>query len=215
MLWSADPGRFQRLVVLVAPLILPLVVLPVFGKEASDVWSVPAWSLLGVVLLAPPRLVVTSRARLWAVCALFGLPLAALLLSPAVAYVKDRYAERPRTAAVRPLADLVARKWETISTAPLAYVGGDYDLANGLTFYERDAPTPAAFADPAMVQRRGIAIVCLVGDNVCNDEMDNVVGHRRDVLRFRSHVEERFWGATHRSPEFTFALLPPLRPPAD
>ncbi|MBX9777449.1 MAG: glycosyltransferase family 39 protein [Xanthobacteraceae bacterium] len=57
-LWPDNPEGRMLVVLFGAPLLLPIVVLPLIGIKLSALWTMPAWFLLPIILLSPSSAVV-------------------------------------------------------------------------------------------------------------------------------------------------------------
>ena len=96
-LWPADPDRRMLVVLFALPLLLPLVVSPLSGIKFSALWTLPAWFLLPIILLAPPQAAVQRLDAVRLAFVVLCVSLAVLAASPAVAWA--RFAEEQAQAA--------------------------------------------------------------------------------------------------------------------
>jgi hypothetical protein len=138
MLVPSDPDRRFAAVSFWGPLLLPAAAAPVAGIDLTPLWSMPAWTLLPVVLLSPWRLELSrdqSRTILIIVCAATLLMLA---IAPGVALAVHRAGIEPPAAHGRQLAGETERAWRDVTTRPLRHVG--CDAAEEVAAYATDRP---------------------------------------------------------------------------
>ena len=205
-----DAGQRQRLIALAAPIVLSTAILIVLGKKPTDVWTVPAWSLLAVVCLAPPSLRVTRRTTAWIVASAIAFWCAALVASPFIALALDRqYGQEPWTF-VEELAPAVEDAWHAATKQPLRYVTGSPDIPDGLVFYAADRPRLIPNPSPSDLETAGFAIVCVATDDPCLQTIAAATqsGVRQVTLRVRSS----FLGRERQSPPFVIGIVPPAPP---
>jgi 4-amino-4-deoxy-L-arabinose transferase-like glycosyltransferase len=87
-LWPTDPNRCMLVVLWALPLLLPIAVSPISGINFSALWTMPAWFLLPIVLLAPPEATVSRLAAVRLAFLVFCISLAVLAASPAIAWAR-------------------------------------------------------------------------------------------------------------------------------
>jgi 4-amino-4-deoxy-L-arabinose transferase-like glycosyltransferase len=170
-------------------LLLPVAVALGMGTEIVALWTMPAWTLLPVLLLWSPKLTVTREAlvRVLALAILF--PVGAVLAAPFIALAIHRAPEPGAGAYYQPVAQATQQAWRAITGAPLRYIGGEGDLAYGVAFYLPDRPTAfpdlnrfmAPWVEPSEVTRDGIALVCPMEAEGCVEKMR---GYAANASRF-------------------------------
>jgi hypothetical protein len=189
MLWPSDARvRFAAIAFWTA-LLLPVAVALGMGTEIVALWTMPAWTLLPVLLLWSPKLTVArdALARVLTLAILF--PVGAVLAGPVIAYAIHRAPEPGANIYYQPVAQATQRAWRAISGSPLRYVGGDGDLVYGTAFYLPDRPTAfpdlsrfmAPWVEPSEVARDGIALVCPLEAEGCVEKMR---GYAANASRF-------------------------------
>ena len=149
-LWPADPDRRMLVVLFAVPLLLPFVVLPLSGIKFSALWTLPAWFLLPVVLLAPPEAAVKRLDAVRVAFVVLCVSLAVLAASPAVAwarFVEEQAKPRAHFAAV---SQELTRAWRRAVKQPLAIVASSTDFANAAAFYSGDHPKSWDLGDPQL-----------------------------------------------------------------
>lgn len=210
--WPHDDDRRLVAAAFWAPLLLPVVAAVVGKTEITSLWSMPAWSLLPVLLLAPPALAIrpidTERLLGLAV----AVPLVMLAASPAIAwFTRDKAA--PAEAQARLLAAEVDRDWRLTTPLPLRFVGGEADLAYDVVTWSADRPRalPDMPAPPAdELRQAGMAIVCYSESAGCRTSAAAIVGDAPNRV-VESTIVRGFWGRLGRPQGYTIILVPPRR----
>jgi 4-amino-4-deoxy-L-arabinose transferase-like glycosyltransferase len=189
MLWPSDARVRFAAIAFWTTLLLPVAVALGMGTEIVALWTMPAWTLLPVLLLWSPKLTVTrdALARVLTLAILF--PVGAVLAGPIIAYAIHRAPEPGANIYYQPVAQATQRAWRAISGSPLRYVGGDGDLVYGTAFYLPDRPTAfpdlsrfmAPWVEPSEVARDGIALVCPLEAEGCVEKMR---GYAANASRF-------------------------------
>jgi 4-amino-4-deoxy-L-arabinose transferase-like glycosyltransferase len=211
--WPDDDERRLAAAAFWAPFLLP-VVAAVAGETAiTSLWSMPAWTLLPVLLLSPAAAKVRPAdvERLLAVAV--AVPLVMLLASPAIAwFTRDK--AHPAEAQARLLAAEVDRAWRTLTPSPLRFVGGMPDLAYGVVTWSADRPRalPGMPAPPpAELARGGIALVCFAQDAGCKADAAARAAGTAGVRVIVSTIVRGFWGQLGKPQSYTITLVPPVR----
>ena len=106
----------------------------------TSLWSMPAWTLLPVMLLSSPLVAVDRQvaARVLMVAVLF--PLVILAVAPAIAVVTHRAGVTPAAAHSSLLAAPVERLWRETSDQPLRLFSSYEDFNYGVAFYLPSRP---------------------------------------------------------------------------
>ena len=94
--WPSDPDRRMLVVLLAAQLLLPALSAPFLGVALTSLWTMQAWFLLPIVLLAPANAVVPRSRAVPVAAAVLAVTVLALLAAPVAAWTKHRAA--PSTA---------------------------------------------------------------------------------------------------------------------
>lgn len=213
---SDDRARFAA-VAFWTTLLLPVAVALGLGTELLALWTMPAWTLLPVLLLWSPKLTVTrdALARVLALAILF--PVGAVLAGPIVAFAIHRAPEPGASVYYQPVAQATQRAWRGVSGSPLRYIGGDGDLVYGVAFYLPDRPTAfpglnrwiAPWVEPSDVARDGIALVCRAEDDGCVDRMR---GYAANASRFsidEVSLSNRYLGRDGVAKRFLIIVVAP------
>ena len=209
--WVADGERRLVLAAFWAPLLLPVVGAIAGDTAITSLWSMSAWTLLPVALLAPVALTVRPRDTERLLMLAVALPLVMLVVSPAIAwFTRDK--ARPVEAQAQLLAREVDRIWRLTTPLPLRFVGGDPGVAYGVVTWSADRPRALANmpAPPAGVLRRdGVAIVCLTEDTGCKANAAKAAGRTAGSRVIVSTIVRGFWGRLGKPQSYTITLVPP------
>jgi 4-amino-4-deoxy-L-arabinose transferase-like glycosyltransferase len=218
--WRDPRFRFQLALVLT-----PVALTAVFGVVLHIKAS--ANMLIGVFPLAPLTLIelvgVTDdqRLRRMAVRSAIGVSLAALLLSPVIAYEKIWFVKDPSVALPRiELAREATRIWRQRTGQPLVYVAGGDLYPDAVAFYSPDRPHAfigfdfhlAPWVTPADLARHGLLAVCLTDDQPC--QANAVRFSTPGTVRTTLTVNHSFWGHSRAPKSFVLYLTAPRAAPA-
>ena len=173
MVWPQETERRLVAAAFWGPLLLPAIAAVAGGAEITSLWSMPAFSLLPVLLLSSPvitiRAVDTRRILLGAAV----LPIVMLVLSPLIAIAAQRAGPAPASAQASLLAGEVERLWYQSTPQPLRFIGGDADLAYGVAAYAADRPRALTGmpAPPAReLTQSGFVWLCFAEDANCRGQ---------------------------------------------
>ncbi len=84
MVWPADRDRRLAAAAFWAPLLLPVAGALASGTDITSLWSMSAWTLLPVLLLSPPAMTIAAADTRRLLAFAVALPLAMVILSPAI-----------------------------------------------------------------------------------------------------------------------------------
>ena len=198
-------------VLLAAPLLLPIVVMPLSGIKYSALWTLPAWFLLPIVLLSPPQAVVQRLDAVRLAFVVLCMSLAVLAASPAIAWVRFISEEtKPARAHYAAVSQELTRVWRLNTKQPLAIVASSTDLANAASFYSADHPRSWDLADPQLTPwiakdrppRDGWAAVCPATGQHCMLLADRAAAQSAGVIRQEFEHAATFFG--RRGPPIRF-----------
>ncbi len=205
LLWPATPARRLAATAFWAPLLLPALLAPVLGFGINSLWTMSAWTLLPVLLLASPLTKLSHAAAVRMVALAMVLPLVFLAVSPFIAYRIHQAGVAPTAAHSRLLAERVAQAWKNATDRPLQLLSGDADLAYGVAFYLPDRPRVALLHELASSAPE--AMVCPEADSACVARIlqaGGAAGRRADVELTRS-----YFGLAGRPARYVIVLAPP------
>jgi 4-amino-4-deoxy-L-arabinose transferase-like glycosyltransferase len=216
MLWPADPDRRMLVVLLAVTWLMPVLTLPLFGISITSLWSMPAWFLLPVVLLAPPEVEIARPAAVRVALLVLAVTLACLIAAPALAWYRHVGESKEARAYYPALSLELTQAWRRATGQPLTIVAGAMELTPAVTFYSPDHPDSipgldlafAPWITPERVAREGVAAVCRAEDRAC---YDGVMGRIGDSVTGVVHYQtvSRFLGKTGAPARFVFMLAPP------
>lgn len=209
MVWPQDDKRRMAALAFWLPFLLPAIGAIASGTEITSLWSMPAWTLLPVLLLSSPevqtRAIDTQRVLLAAI----AVPLVMLLASPGIAVMVHRNGPPPAAAQGKLLADQVERIWMQQALQPLRFVGGDPDIAYSVVAYAYDKPLalpgmPAP--DPAKLKRHGMLLLCFAEDTACVTQSR---AHNPDGGVMTTEIWRRYWGMVGKPQRYSIVIVPP------
>jgi hypothetical protein len=165
--WPKDGTRRALLIAFAVPHILPVLIALAAKSEISALWAIPAMTLLPVVLLSSPQLAVTRLVLDRIVLLAMVFPLAMLSLSPLVAFYILKSGSAGSQAHYGMLAADLEKHWNATIGKPLRFVGGDPQLAYGVSPYLPDQPLPYVYdrvrstIERSEVVKHGIVLLCV------------------------------------------------------
>jgi 4-amino-4-deoxy-L-arabinose transferase-like glycosyltransferase len=208
VVWPADTERRLAALAFWGPFLLPVVGALLSGTEITSLWSMPAFTLLPVLLLSSPdvtlREVDTRRILGLAVV----VPLIALIASPVIAIMAQRAGPAPAAAHAELLAMQIAREWNRVTPLPLRYVGGNEEIAYDVAAYEQDRPhalpnLPAPDAND--LRHSGEVLVCFAEEAACRQAAEKSPGART----IESTIQRNFWRFPGKPQGYTIVVVPP------
>lgn len=170
MVWPKAPELRLAAAAFWAPFLLPVAAALGSGVEITSLWSMSAFTLLPVLLLSPPAIGLrpVHTERILIAAAVF--PVVMLIVSPAIAIAVQRKGPDPATAHAAQLAARIEHDWHALTSKPLRYVGGNQDIAYGVTGYASDRPMSLVGLpqpSPAQLRKDGVVFVCFAADKGC------------------------------------------------
>jgi hypothetical protein len=187
------------------------------GVELTSLWTMPAWFLLPVLLLAPATAVLRRPAAITLAGVVAVLTLAMLLASPALAWWRHVDGTKEARAYYRLLAVEATRRFEATTGRPLTIVAGDPDLAAAMTFYAPGHPDALAGYDlqtapwitPARLAGEGWIALCKAEDDDCLAGAAQLAGARDGLRREDVRLVSRFLGVPGPAQRFSLLVVPP------
>ena len=209
LVWPSDTERRLAAAAFWLPFLLPAIGAIASGTEITSLWSMPAWTLLPVLLLSSPQLIWreadTRRVLLLAI----ALPLVMLIASPFLAIMTQQKGPAPAAAHAELLARQVEREWNQVTPMPLRFIGGDEEIAYDVAAYAADRPRalPGLTPDATELRRAGQVLVCFSSDAKCRDAAKTLPGSR--VVE--STIMRNFWRFPGKPQGYTIVVVPPRR----
>ncbi len=205
--WPMDEERRLAAMAFWAPFLLPVVGAALSGTEITSLWSMPAWTLLPVLLLSSPRVtwreIDTRRVLLMAI----ALPLVMLIASPFLAIKAQRDGPPPASSQAALLAHQIDYAWRAKTPLPLRFVGGDEEIAYDVAAYSADRPRalPGMTPDATELRHSGEVLVCFAENARCKNEASKLPG--AEVIE--STIVRNFWRFPGKPQSYTIVLVPP------
>jgi hypothetical protein len=198
-------------------LLAPVPVALATGTEIVSLWSMPVWPLLPAAMLSSPALSVSRQALARVIALAIAFPIVAVLIAPAIALIIHRNGSAGSAAYYRPLARAVQRDWNAVTDRPLAYVGGDGNLAYGVTFYLARPATAYPDFNPILapwvrreaLTRDGVVLVCSAEDDGCVARIKAYAANAQNFRINQSTLADRFWGSDGTPARFVIVVVPP------
>ena len=212
MAWPREPERRLAALAFWLPFLLPAVGAIVGRTEITSLWSMPAYTLLGVLLLSPDGVVVRDTDTKRLIAAAIIVPLAMLAASPGIAWMAQRKGPPPQSAQAFLLARQVEQAWRQMTPAPLRFVGGEADLAYGIATYAPDRPralTDMPPPDAEELARAGAAYVCLAQDQGCRLKAAELAVKVPGSRTVESSILRAFLRTPGQPQRYTLILVPP------
>ena len=209
IVWPQDDKRRLAAAAFWLPFVLPGIGAVVSGTEITSLWSMPAWTLLPVLLLSSPavtiRAIDTSRVLMAAVV----VPVIMLIAAPAIAVLVHRSGPRPGAAQGQLLAAQVERVWTQATQQPLRFVGGDADIAYSVAAYAYDRPLalpgmPAP--DATLLRHSGMVLLCFAEDVSC---VSLARAHNPDGGVMTTEIWRHYWGMPGKPQRYNIVIVPP------
>jgi 4-amino-4-deoxy-L-arabinose transferase-like glycosyltransferase len=219
-LWPSDPDRRMLVVLLAAQLLLPALSAPFLGVALTSLWTMQAWFLLPIVLLAPANAVVPRLRAASVAAVVLAITALALLAAPVVAWTKHKSGAKQGQEYFRSLGEEVTREWRHHTQRPLTIVTGDINIVGAVTFYSPDHPDSvpdfdlkaAPWVTPERLKREGYAVVC---DNPgCVGSAEHWISAAPQAIRRELELSRRYLGQQGNTARFFIVIVPPA-PPTD
>ena len=138
IIWPLDGERRLVAATFWGPLLLPTIAALAGGANLSALWSMPAWTLLPVLLLSPRTVNVRAINQRRILIIALTVPLMALIAAPVVAIAVHYAGVKPPGAHGRILAAEIDRAWRQATPQPLRFIG--CNVADEVITYAPDRP---------------------------------------------------------------------------
>ncbi len=217
-LWPSEPDRRMLVVLLAAPLLLPALSAPFLGVPLTSLWTMQAWFLLPIVLLAPKSVVVPRSRAVYVAASVLAVTALALLAAPVAAWKKHTDGVKHGQAHYRALSDEITQEWRRHTQRPLTIVIGDIHLVGAVTFYGPDHPdsvpdfglSVAPWVTPDRLKREGYVVVC--DTPVCTGQADRLTATEPRAIRREIELSRRYLGQPGEIARFIVVIVPPAAP---
>ena len=138
MVWPSEDERRLVAITFWGPILLPILAAIVGSINLTSLWSMPAWTLLPILLLSPPAIKFSPLNFRRAFAAALTVPLLMLIAAPVIAMAVHWAGVQGPVAHGRLLAIETERAWHQVTQQPLRFVG--CDLADAVITYATDRP---------------------------------------------------------------------------
>jgi hypothetical protein len=212
IMWPSDTERRLAAAAFWGPLLLPAAGALASGTEITSLWSMPAWTLLPVLLLSPPKVTMATADTRRILVAAVAVPLIVLIAAPVIANNVQHTGPQPAAAHAQVLAYQVERAWHDATAQPLRYVGGDPDIAYGVAAYAGDRPRalPGLRApSDAELAKSGMALVCFGEDANCRQAADALAARIGPSRRIESEIVRNYLRFPGKPQRYTILIVPP------
>uniref|UniRef100_Q07TF2 Glycosyltransferase RgtA/B/C/D-like domain-containing protein n=1 Tax=Rhodopseudomonas palustris (strain BisA53) TaxID=316055 RepID=Q07TF2_RHOP5 len=212
----ADPHRRLVLFIQLALIVLPVPFALAMGLRIVPLWTMPAWTLLPIVLLASPLIAVGREAvrRIVAITALFTL--AMLAAAPGVALAIHLTNPPGSFEYASLLAEKIEQQWNSRSATAIPLVAGDTVLAANTAFYLRTTTRSFATTELAQLRQavsgRGAVLVCPATDEACLATVESIAGGQSEILRSEVRLSRPLFGFEGATVRDVFWLVLPASP---
>jgi 4-amino-4-deoxy-L-arabinose transferase-like glycosyltransferase len=221
--WPHEPERRTLVIAFAAPFLFATVIAIALGVSLNSLWSIPAMTLLPVVLLGSPLMVISRSAAMRLLALAIAFPLVMLVLAPVVAAVTHRAGLENYASHYRLVAGAVERAWDEQTNQPLRIVGSYTSLVNGIAFYIPGQPSTFNIYSPAqtpwitaeLIRREGMAMVCPERMTLCVPLMDGFAEHYGAAEQFGAarskHVviARSYLGRDNTPVRYEIMIVPP------
>jgi hypothetical protein len=216
----ADPDRRMLVALLAVPLILPPILTPILQTSLVSLWTMQAWFLLPIVLLAAPSAVLPRRALVNTAIGVAAMTLAVLAAAPVIAWRYHSQGIGDSREHGHAFASEITRLWRERFKSRLPIVTGDERLAAATTFYSADHPDyvfvvglwTSPWVTPERVAREGAAIACRAADpSYCLQGAGTLGANEQVLQKIEITLANHFLGSSTRPEKFLIWFVPPAR----
>jgi 4-amino-4-deoxy-L-arabinose transferase-like glycosyltransferase len=214
MLLPREPDRRLMMLATAIAFLAPVLLAALLRTRLATLWTMPMWAMLPAVLMSSRAISLTRDAAAGVLAVAAAVPLVAILLSPAIAYIIHRQGVPNHAGHYRLIAEAVDKAWKTRESAPLKLFGSDTNIVNGAGFYlpskplriDIVGPGDTPWADDSRIARDGIALVCAVEDTVC---MNALVLRSAPARRSEVTLSREYFGVADVPVRYMIAIMPP------
>lgn len=210
--------RRMLLALFVVPLLLPAATAPFLRAAITPLWTMQAWFLLPILLLAPRSAILPRRAMVVTALGVLVATLLVLAAAPVIAWRYHTHGIGQDRAYTHLLAAHVSREWHERFATPLRIVSGEQDLASAVSFYGADHPDfvfvaglwTAPWVTPERIAREGAALLCRAEDLAPCVQGAQTLGAADAMLaKTTITLASQFLGSSTRPRKFELWFLPP------
>jgi 4-amino-4-deoxy-L-arabinose transferase-like glycosyltransferase len=218
--WPHTCDRRFANIAFVAPLLLSVLLALASGALIVSLWAMPALTLLPVVMLSSPQLAITRETLTRLVSLAITFPVVMLAAAPGIALMRHRTGLEHHAAHYRLLAQAVDQAWSATSRQPLALVGSDTNLVNGVVFYLAAEPSTydilgpreTPWVDAGRIAREGIAMFCAADESGCVNAADSLAAKGPKGKRIELEIRRSYLGLEGAPQRYLIETMPPSAP---
>jgi 4-amino-4-deoxy-L-arabinose transferase-like glycosyltransferase len=231
MVWPLDTERRLAVVAFWGPLLLPIIGALAGGIKLTSLWSMPAWTLLPVVLMSSPAVKVHPINLRLILAVAIAEPVVMLIAAPVIAVGIHLAGVTPPAAHGRLLAAETERYWQQATSQPLRFVG--CSAANEVIAYAADQPNSlpsysfrghvadAVYADAywfppgkawssaAQLAQSGMALVCLANEPDWVQAAGAQAVRNPESRRIDLEIARNFLGIPGVPQRYVIFIIPP------
>ena len=210
MLWPREAERRLAAAAFWGPLLLPTIAAVAVDAEITSLWSMPAFSLLPVLLLSSPAAAIRELDTRRILLGAAALPIIMLAMSPFITIAAHRAGPAPAAAHARLLAGEVERLWYQSTPQPLRFVVGDGELVYGVSTFAADRPRTLADipkSPGSELTRSGLVWLCLAEDGACQIEAEARCGAAAKFVEIQ--IVRNFLRFAGKPQRYRIYIVPP------
>lgn len=210
MAWPADRDRRLAVVVFWGTLLFPIVPAVLSDVEIDALWTMSAWTLLPVLLLASPSVHLSHRSARWIAGAAGVFPMICLAVSPLVAYALFAQGLPADHTQSRLLTQKIEEAWHAATKEPLRYVGGS--ASYGVVAYAHDRPQALDGLPPPNAQRLrdgGMVLICHIEESECISQAAARAAENPKSQRIETQIVSTYSGLVGARQRYVFFVVPP------
>ncbi|HEY0328225.1 MAG TPA: glycosyltransferase family 39 protein [Rhodopseudomonas sp.] len=213
-----DPSRRLILVIQLLLIVLPAPFALAMGLRIVPLWTMPAWTLLPIVVLGSPLVAVGRLALERLVAGVVVLMLALLALAPAVALAIHLNSPPGSYEYASLLAEKIAQQWRQHTALPIPLVAGTTVLPVNTAYYLHTRARSFEHDDVATLkaaaQAHGAVLVCPADDAACLSIAEQIVAGQSEISRSEVRLSRPLFGFAGGSVRDVFMMVwPPAEPP--
>ena len=217
-IWPDDPERRMLVALFIVPLLLPAIVAPILKTSLTPLWTMQAWFLLPILLLAPQSAVLPRRAMVVTAICIFVATVIVVAAAPVVAWRYHIHGVGQDREYSHLLATEVTREWHARFRTRLSIITGDQNLAGAASFYSPDHPDfvfvvglwTSPWITPERIAHEGATILCRADDqSLCVQGALTLGVSDQRLQKTEITLASHFLGSTTRPDKFLIWLLPP------
>jgi 4-amino-4-deoxy-L-arabinose transferase-like glycosyltransferase len=214
----SDPELRMLIALFIVPLLLPAITAPLLKASVTPLWTMQAWFLLPILLLAPRSAMLPRRAMVTTAIYVFVATLLVVAASPVIAWRYHTNGIGQDREYSHLLAVEVTREWQKRFRTPISIVTGEQDVASGATFYSDAHPDfvfvaglwTAPWVTPERLAHEGAAILCRADDPDSCQQGVRALGTAETALqKTEITLASHYLGSTTRPRKFLMWFLPP------